>query len=367
MTISGSGAGKPRAVTIVNCTFLPSDGGIVVNSSWKVDGSVRIYGCLFHGGTAGFAIDGGAVGIVTEDYNIFGQITSALTAGANSDRSNVCPQNLDWGQSALWGFAPKPYMAPLGPSGLQLGYGSDGTYTTSTDMLGRPRPSGGGSSDLTADVSGTASAGGSNTLTDGSAAWTTNEHRGKLIKILSGTGAGQNRRVASNTATVATTERNWTTNPASGSGYSITHPGIEKSVGAYERHDAAFKSAAADADGAAGTAILFVGPSDQDLFVPVDAASTTISVKTKWDSNHGDTNKPRAILLASPEIGIAASEDATLGWKESKTATGSAGSGFETLTFSAITPTAKGAVKLRLQSRAAKGYGKCWFDTVAVS
>jgi hypothetical protein len=363
LATSASGSGKPRVVTITNCTTLGSDAGITVSSSYKVDGSIKIYSCLF-GYTANFAIDGGASGIVTEDYNQFASTTTNLVAGVNSDRSTVVPQQIEYGQSALWGFAPRPFTAPLPPAALQIGYGADGTQTTATDLLQRPRPAGGGSSAFTADVSGTATAGAGSTLTDGGASWTTNEHRGKLIKLTSGTGSGQNRRVASNTGTVATTDRAWSTNPDNTSGYSIKQAGPEKAVGAYEYHDSPILGAAANADGGTGGVLTFNGPGDQDLQIPVDASSTTISVKVKWDSNHADTNKPRAILLAAPEIGITATEDATLGWRESKTATGTAGSAYETLTFTAITPSAKGIVYLRLQSRAAKGSGLCHFDTV---
>jgi hypothetical protein len=367
LTTSASGAGKPRVATIANCTFLPSDNGISIGASWKADGSVKIYGCLLPGGLAGFAIDGGATGIVTEDYNLLGATTTALTAGVNSDRANVCPQLLDWGQSALWGFVPRPYMTPLGPAATQLGYGADGTVTTATDLLRRARPAGGGSSALTADVSGTATAGAGSTLTHGSATWTTNEHRGKLLKLLSGTGAGQNRRVASNTGTVVTTDRPWSTNPASGTTYALVHAGAEKAVGCYELHDTPILGAAANADGGAGGVLTFVGPGDQDLQLPVDATSTTIAVKVKWDAGHGNTNKPRAILLAAPELGLAATEDATLGWRESKTATGTAGSAYETLTFTAVTPSTQGILYLRLQSRSATGAGLCHWDTVTVS
>jgi hypothetical protein len=128
-------------------------------------------------------------------------------------------------------------------------------------------------------------------------------------------------------------------------------------VGCYERHDTAVRSSAANADGGSGAAIELTGPSDQDVQIPVEAASTTISIKVKWDATHGDANKPQAILLANGEVGVTT---------QTVTAAGTAGSAYETLTFAAFTPTAKGWITLRLVSRAAAGGGKAWFDTVSV-
>ncbi len=51
---------------------------------------------------------------------------------------------------------------------------------------------------------GTATAGATTTLTDGGKAWITNKYTNWDVEILSGTGSGQRRRIASNTATVLT-------------------------------------------------------------------------------------------------------------------------------------------------------------------
>lgn len=129
-------------------------------------------------------------------------------------------------------------------------------------------------------------------------------------------------------------------------------------VGPLERHDTAVKSSAANADGGTGVALELTGPADQEILIPVDAVSTTLSIKVKWDSTHADTNKPQAILLATSEIGVAT---------QTVTAAGTAGSAYETLTFAAFTPNAKGWVTLRLRSRSAGGSGKCWYDTLGVA
>lgn len=69
--------------------------------------------------------------------------------------------------------------------------------------------------------SGTATSGGATTLTDTGKAFTTNAHALRALKITGGTGAGQTRRIVSNTATVITVDTAWGTNPASGSTYQI--------------------------------------------------------------------------------------------------------------------------------------------------
>ncbi len=71
------------------------------------------------------------------------------------------------------------------------------------------------------ETSGTASAGGSKTLTDSTKSWTTNAYQSGVIMITSGTGAGQVRGIISHTGTVITVERPWDTNPAADSKYVV--------------------------------------------------------------------------------------------------------------------------------------------------
>jgi hypothetical protein len=68
---------------------------------------------------------------------------------------------------------------------------------------------------------GTATSGASTTITDSTKTWAVNRWRNYAVRILSGTGAGQVRPIASNTATVLTIVGAWTTNPDSTSKYSI--------------------------------------------------------------------------------------------------------------------------------------------------
>lgn len=72
-------------------------------------------------------------------------------------------------------------------------------------------------------VTGTATAGASATLTDSTKSWTTNAFTTASVRITSGTGAGQTRYIASNTATQLTVTVAWTTNPDNTSVYAIEY------------------------------------------------------------------------------------------------------------------------------------------------
>jgi hypothetical protein len=70
-------------------------------------------------------------------------------------------------------------------------------------------------------ASGTATAGTSTTLTDSTKTFTTNQYQNFVVFITGGTGAGQKRTIASNTATVLTVTQAWTVTPDTTSTYTI--------------------------------------------------------------------------------------------------------------------------------------------------
>ena len=79
-----------------------------------------------------------------------------------------------------------------------------------------------GTTDITSADTGTATAGASTTLTDGGKAWTVNAYSLVYsVRITGGTGAGQVRKIKSNTATVLTVATAWSTNPDNTSTYQI--------------------------------------------------------------------------------------------------------------------------------------------------
>lgn len=68
---------------------------------------------------------------------------------------------------------------------------------------------------------GIATSGAVNNLTDTAKAWTVDEHAARKVEITAGTGAGQIRRIASNTATALTPETDFATAPDITSEYRI--------------------------------------------------------------------------------------------------------------------------------------------------
>jgi hypothetical protein len=138
---------------------------------------------------------------------------------------------------------------------------------------------------------------------------------------------------------------------------------VNPSAGAFERHDTGAANAThADAGSAACLAI--TGPGSLERPILLDAAATTISVKVRWDGNHGDAAKPQAILLANPEIGVTTDQTLTAA---TAGGTGETPNAYETLTFAPVTPTRAGALMLRLVSRSAAGSGVAYFDSITLA
>lgn len=208
-------------------------------------------------------------------------------------------------------------------------------------------------------TTGKATGGTTTTVDDAGAAWSVNKWAGYSCAITAGTNSGETRTISSNTATQLTTAA-YTAAIDATSVYSVFWPGASLTAngdhpGAFEYHDSAQKETTTTDAGSVG--ITIEGPGSHEFLIPVDAASTTITVKTRYDANHGTTNKPQAILLANGEIGVTT---------ETKTATAAADT-WDTLTFTAQTPTAKGVVTVRLVSRSDTPYGRCYFDTWTVT
>ncbi len=78
------------------------------------------------------------------------------------------------------------------------------------------------------DVTSTATAGGAATLTDSTKTWDVDFYTGASLAITGGTGQGQTRTVASNTATELTVTVAWDTEPDATSDYTLTGIGATK-------------------------------------------------------------------------------------------------------------------------------------------
>lgn len=98
-------------------------------------------------------------------------------------------------------------------TGLPTTFGTDGKLVATGGATSGPGWQG--------FVNGTATAGASTTLTDTSKTWPVNGWANAQVRILSGTGAGQIRTIASNTANVLTVSAAWTVNPDATSVYRI--------------------------------------------------------------------------------------------------------------------------------------------------
>jgi hypothetical protein len=97
--------------------------------------------------------------------------------------------------------------ANLAITGLPATWGTDGKLISTPSHV--------------AYATGTATAGAATTLTNAAKTWTVNQWSNSQVRITAGTGAGQVRTIASNTATVLTVSSAWTTTPDATSVYSI--------------------------------------------------------------------------------------------------------------------------------------------------
>lgn len=206
---------------------------------------------------------------------------------------------------------------------------------------------------------GKATAGGTNTLTDSNASWNTSKWVGYTLEITSGQGSGQTRTISSMTSTVLTVSSNWTTQPNNTSVYAIYRGSLTAfhgGPGAFTPIDTGEIETSVVNDGS--MAIRLVGWNSHEFQIPVTAnVPITIGISGRFDTNHGTTTRPQAILLAAPELGVVT---------ETKTMTAAADT-WEALSFSPITPTGNGVVVVRLQARSSAPYGIAYFDTFALS
>jgi hypothetical protein len=105
--------------------------------------------------------------------------------------------------------------------------------------------------------------------------------------------------------------------------------------------------------GGGADSLKITGGGEVSLFVAVDPSATTLSVVTK-STTYGGTNYPQLIVVANPEIGLAADITAT-----ATSATE------QTLTAGPFTPTVEGVVEVRLVSRSTSVTSASYFDILA--
>lgn len=116
------------------------------------------------------------------------------------------------GSFRVYDFATNTWTT-LSNTGLAATIGTDGKLISTPSWMG---------TGYLSQATGTATSGGASTLTLSTANWAVNQWTNAQIRITSGTGAGQIRTIASNTATVITVSAAWTTAPDATSVFAIS-------------------------------------------------------------------------------------------------------------------------------------------------
>lgn len=144
LTTSGTNTGKPGGATIQNCDFLGSSNFVQTSSRSSTTLPANVYACKIE--SNGTALLGGAAGTIVEDYNYIyaNSARSNVTAGANSQAYSsgmtIAPKFF-LGQALAAGVKLQPFLTPMT---ALLGFGTQSGAPT-TDITGRNRPEGGGS------------------------------------------------------------------------------------------------------------------------------------------------------------------------------------------------------------------------------
>ena len=216
LVASGAAAGFGGGVDIMHCTFLGSTWAFLINTAGlSTTFPCTVTGCIL---TTGNGLSAQASGQILEDYNSFNCSTarSNVTAGVHS--TSALNAAYDIGQAAIYGGSVRFPFTPTVWSPY-VGFGSavaGGVTPPTTDYAQRTRPEA-----LIISSSGTATAGAAKTMTDSGKTWGVNSWNGYTLKITGGTGSGQTKQIATNTATVLTVDGNWKTNPDNTSTYQI--------------------------------------------------------------------------------------------------------------------------------------------------
>jgi len=142
----------------------------------------------------------------------------------------------------------------------------------------------------------------------------------------------------------------WMNRPRPSGGSSANY-----ATGYLERHDFAIQDTSIYNDTPSSGEL--IGPGDQFIQVPVNAAGSTISIYLRYDS-YGGSTLPSVTLLTSGELGITT---------QTVSCTSAASGAFQQLTFSSVSASKAGWVTLQITSYDTGGTGTVHFDTLAVA
>ena len=212
---TGAAAFKPGGILVTNCSHFGAGSLIQTRVNSSTTFPCIVSNCLMYGG-GNAALNANAAGQITESYNlIFGSARTNVTAGAGSISDGTYAA-IPYGIVESVATFETLVFGALRTDGATRGFGAAASPPT-LDAAGITRPYGA----ITVGSFGTATSGGAKTLTDTGKTWGTNVWAGFLVKILSGTGSGEVKSIASNTATALTVDGNWQTQADNTSVYVI--------------------------------------------------------------------------------------------------------------------------------------------------
>ncbi|MEK7705243.1 MAG: Ig-like domain-containing protein [Myxococcota bacterium] len=210
---AGTGAGQVRTITGSTATTL------TVSPNWTTTPD----------GTSVFAVQG----VMSPTTIATGGYATAGTASALTDSTKIAAvsgtattDGNSWLEDSTRAWATNAFTNFNVT--IIAGAGAGQTRTISSNTSVRLNVSANWTTNLNTSsiyavwLSRTATSGTASTLTDSTRAWQVDSLAGLNVLITGGTGAGQSRPIASNTATVLTVASNWTTPPDATSVYSIS-------------------------------------------------------------------------------------------------------------------------------------------------
>jgi hypothetical protein len=125
--------------------------------------------------------------------------------------------------------------------------------------------------------------------------------------------------------------------------------GAGASIGCWQAQDVVQDTSSAITGGGTNS-LKLTGAGEVSLYIPVDAAGFTVSVRTK-STTYGGTNYPQMCVCANPGVGVTTDTTVT-----------AAAATEETITTATITPTSKGVMEVRLISRSTSTTSTTHFD-----
>jgi hypothetical protein len=140
----------------------------------------------------------------------------------------------------------------------------------------------------------------------------------------------------------------WANRPRPSGGGSASN-----AAGYAEFHDFGIQDTVVFPSGQSSSAKL-IGPGDNDIWVPLDATSTVITIQLNQGSGYGGTTYATATLLGNGELGVASQVQTC----------SSTLNAWQTLTFSAITASKAGWMKVRITSYDTSGTGTLNFGAL---